>query len=98
MKKTTRAGQSIIKGLKEAIAYERGEKTAARAHHFGAADITGIRRKTGLTQLEFSKTFDIPVSTLRKWEQGNRIPRGPAGALLRVIEQNPKAVMEALQL
>jgi putative transcriptional regulator len=100
MKRKTKvaAGQSILKGLKEALAYERGEKTAARVHCFNAADVTDIRKKTGLTQAEFSKAFDIPVSTLRKWEQGNRIPRGPAGALLKVIEWNPKVVMDALRV
>ncbi|MFH1157425.1 MAG: helix-turn-helix domain-containing protein [Pseudomonadota bacterium] len=97
-KKKMTAGESIINGLKEAIAYEKGEKTAARVHHFNAADVTGIRKKTGLTQQEFSRAFDIPLSTLRKWEQGNRIPHGPAGALLKVIEYNPKAVMQALHV
>jgi putative transcriptional regulator len=100
MKKKTKltAGGSIIGGLKEALAYERGEGTAARVHHFSATDISSIRKKTGLTQEGFSKAFDIPLSTLRKWEQGHRIPRGPAGALLRVIEVNPKAVLKALHV
>lgn len=92
------AGQSILKGLKEALAYEQGKKTGARVHHMSATDVTDIRKKTGLTQSEFSKAFDIPVSTLRKWEQGNRIPRGPAGTLLKVIELNPKVVMDALRI
>ena len=32
--------------------------------------IKELRLKTGLTQKAFSELFGIPVSTLRKWEQG----------------------------
>ena len=31
--------------------------------------------------------LDVPVSTLRNWEQGRRHPRGPAMNLLRIAEQ-----------
>ena len=34
--------------------------------------------------------------TLQNWEQGRRHPRGPAKALLRVFEKDPKAVVRAL--
>lgn len=36
--------------------------------------IKELRAATGLTQIEFSKNFGIPVSTLRKWEQGEARP------------------------
>jgi putative transcriptional regulator len=36
------------------------------------------------------------VATLRNWEQGRRVPDGPALALLRVAARNPKAVADAL--
>ncbi len=32
--------------------------------------IKELRAKTGLSQQKFADLFDIPVSTLRKWEQG----------------------------
>jgi putative transcriptional regulator len=38
----------------------------------------------------------VSVSTLRNWEQGRRVPEGPAQALLRVAAENPQAVIEAL--
>jgi putative transcriptional regulator len=34
--------------------------------------------------------------TLRHWEQGLRSPRGAARVLLKVVEQNPKAVIDAV--
>ena len=36
--------------------------------------IRELRDKTGLTQKAFSELYGIPVSTLRKWEQGESSP------------------------
>jgi transcriptional regulator with XRE-family HTH domain len=37
-------------------------------------DVRELRDSTGLTQAAFAKMFDIPVSTLRKWEQYEAAP------------------------
>jgi len=37
-------------------------------------NIRELRDKTGLTQKAFSELYGIPVSTLRKWEQGESSP------------------------
>jgi putative transcriptional regulator len=93
----TKAGKSILEGLQEALAHDGGVKTGARMHEFTRADVARIREATGLSQQEFSKEFEIALPTLRKWEQGSRVPRGPARVLLRVIRENPKAVLKALK-
>jgi putative transcriptional regulator len=49
-----------------------------------------------LTQLEFASRLGVPVETIRNWEQGKRMPRGPARALLAVIAHAPDAVFSAL--
>ena len=36
--------------------------------------IKDLRRKAGMTQKEFAGMFSIPISTLRKWEQGESAP------------------------
>lgn len=36
--------------------------------------IKKLRAETGLSQREFANTYGIPVSTLRKWEQGEAKP------------------------
>jgi putative transcriptional regulator len=54
------------------------------------------RRALGLTQEEFATRFQIPLGTLRDWEQGKTQPDQAARAYLRVIARNPKAVVEAL--
>ena len=59
-------------------------------------DIAATRRRLGLSQTEFAAWFGISPGTLRNWEQGRRVPEGPARVLLRVIERDPEAVRRAL--
>ena len=57
-----------------------------------------IRRALGLSQEEFAEKFQIPLGTLRDWEQGRKDPDTAARAYLRVIGHNPAAVTRALSL
>ena len=56
-----------------------------------------IRRALGLTQEEFSARFQIPLGTLRDWEQGATEPDQAARSYLKVIARDPEAVRRALQ-
>ena len=58
--------------------------------------VRDLRRRAQLTQLEFAARLGVPVETIRNWEQGKRVPRGPARALLAVIAHAPETVFEAL--
>ena len=55
------------------------------------------RQASGLTQAEFAARFQIPVATLRDWEQGRRKPDATSLAYLTVIERDPEAVVRALR-
>jgi putative transcriptional regulator len=55
-----------------------------------------IRRALGLTQEEFAARFQIPLGTLRDWEQGAAQPDQTAQAYLRAIAGDPAAVQRAL--
>ena len=55
-----------------------------------------VRGRTGLTQTAFAARIGVPVETVRNWEQGKRSPRGPARALLKVIEEAPDAAFAVL--
>ncbi len=61
-------------------------------------NVSAIRSKTGLSQDRFAKAFHISPHTLRNWEQGRRIPEGPARALLMAINRDPEAIMRALRV
>jgi putative transcriptional regulator len=55
-----------------------------------------LRRRARLTQIQFAARLGVPVETIRNWEQGKRMPRGPARALLAVIAHAPDTVFAAL--
>ena len=55
-----------------------------------------VRWKLGLSQEDFARRFGIPVGTLRDWEQHRTEPDTAAMSYLKVIKENPKAVMKAL--
>ena len=55
-----------------------------------------IRRALGLTQQEFAARYQIPLGTLRDWEQGAKQPDQAARAYLRAIAGDPEAVQRAL--
>ena len=38
-----------------------------------------VRRRLGLTQVEFARRIDVPHETIRNWERGKREPTGPPG-------------------
>ena len=58
--------------------------------------VRDLRQRAQLTQLEFAARLGVPVETIRNWEQGKRMPRGPARALLAVIAHAPDTVFAAL--
>ncbi len=62
----------------------------------GPPAVRDLRRRACLTQLEFASRLGVPVETIRNWEQGKRMPRGPARALLAVIAHAPDTVFSAL--
>jgi putative transcriptional regulator len=58
--------------------------------------VRDLRRRARLTQQQFATRLGVPVETIRNWEQGKRMPRGPARALLAVIAHAPETVFSAL--
>jgi putative transcriptional regulator len=58
--------------------------------------VRDLRLRARLTQMEFAARLGVPVETIRNWEQGKRMPRGPARALLAVISHAPETVFAAL--
>jgi putative transcriptional regulator len=61
-----------------------------------AAYARGVRARTRLTQAEFASRIGVPIETVRNWEQGKRSPRGPARALLKVIDKAPQLAFAVL--
>jgi putative transcriptional regulator len=90
------AFESIKQGLTDAVAHASGQLSTAVVHPPQTLNVKAIRTHVGMTQTEFAAAFGISVSTLRHWERGDRIPRGPARVLLHVVAKAPCAVLHAL--
>jgi putative transcriptional regulator len=93
----SKAGQRIMQGLREAAAHARGEKVPGLKIHIpDAVNVVAVRRRTGLSQAAFSRRIGVSTGTLRNWEQGRRVPEGPARVLLAMLARNPRIVEDTL--
>jgi putative transcriptional regulator len=86
----------IMRGLKEAKAFLKGEPVAVRVHIPAKIDVAAIRERSGLSQAAFAGRVGVPAATLRNWEQGRRVPDGSARVLLAMLAKNPRIVEETL--
>jgi|SRR5690242_11262604 len=98
-RKNQTVGQSIIKGLGQAIAWTRGENDDVRVTlvHVPQVDVREVRTRMGLSQAQFATKFGFPPATLRNWEQGRARPDAPTRVLLAVIAKHPEAVEDVLR-
>lgn len=90
---------NIIAGFEDALAYLDGDKSRGVSTKLTvpAIDVKSIRKKTGLTQEEFSDLFAIKTRTLQDWEQSKKIPSVSAQVFLTLVDQNPSAVKKTLK-
>ena len=86
----------LVTSLKQAGQIVRGERKASRSFKFNDSRIRAIRERTRLSQTDFARLMGVSVKTLQNWEQSRRHPTGPAAALLRLVEKDPKVVLLAL--
>ena len=52
-----------------------------------------IRRKLKMSREAFACAFGLPVGTVRDWEEGRQVPDHASQSLLRIIAQDPLAVL-----
>lgn len=86
----------LLKSVKEMDQIAKGKKKASRRFTFEEPEVKTIREQTGLSQTHFARLIGVSKRTLENWEQGRRHPTGPARALLKIVETNPKGAVEAL--
>ncbi len=91
-------GQSIIRGMEEALAFAKREGNANCVVHIPKEiNVRRIRKKLNMNQRLFAAYFGVNIRTVQDWEQGRRVPSGAARALLVVIYHEPQAVRRALE-
>jgi putative transcriptional regulator len=88
--------KKLVQSVKHMGSIIRGENIPHRRTTLPVIDVRALRERTGLTQADFSRMMGVSIRTLQNWEQGRREPEGPAKALLRVVQREPQAVLNAL--
>ncbi len=88
----------LVESIKQAGEIKQGKREPSRVFKFSPMDIKEIRSNLDQSQREFAMMIGVSIGTLQNWEQGRRYPVGPARALLKVAEANPRAVQEALRV
>lgn len=56
-----------------------------------------VRKRLGLSQAQFSERIDVPIETIRNWEQGKRSPTGAAKSLLKILDKAPEVALAVLR-
>lgn len=85
----------VLEG-RDAVAELAALGIAAQPLRRPAVAVADVRKKLGLSQVEFAIRFGLEIDTIQNWEQGRNRPDPAAMILLKVIEQNPAAVDAAL--
>lgn len=104
-----RVADQILEGLKEAVAFERGELADVRVDRvlitaraasatpppeFKSDRIIDLRKnKMGVSQAVFASALNVSPETVRAWEQGRNSPGGPALRLLEIAEAQPTVIL-----
>ena len=95
----TKVGQSIIQGLKEAVAFEKnGTLSGARVRqiaikplsHYKNREIKRIRESLKLTQRSFALLMGVSIKTVEAWENGRNEPNGTAQRMLYLLKTDVK--------
>ena len=95
----TKTGQSIIKGLKVAIAHERGEKKLRTSivevldepSNWSKKDVAQLRKEQlNISQPKLALILGVKPKTVMAWEQGLKNPSGSARRLLDIILLSPE--------
>lgn len=87
---------SIMRGLTEAIKYEKSELknvkvdrvNIASLPRFNAQQIRVLRERHKLTQQVFADVLGVSKKTVEAWEAGRNTPNGPAQRMLGLMDKD----------
>ena len=108
----SRIEKGVLKGLREAVAFERGKRSATVRTHirlgsgtvvltargYKGKEIKRIRSHFKMSQPVFARLLNVSPETIKAWEQGKRVPDGAAVRLLEVAEDHPEVLLPKLRV
>ncbi|MBU4251740.1 MAG: helix-turn-helix domain-containing protein [Candidatus Omnitrophica bacterium] len=88
--------KDLLTSIDQAREIHAGKRKPSRVFKFNPVMVRNIRLKLHASQVKFAHMIGVSIDTLQNWEQGRRIPEGPALVLLKIVEADPEIVMKAL--
>jgi putative transcriptional regulator len=91
----------LIQGMKEALAYSKGQLTLRTttvprpAGKMTPAAIARLRRTLKASTPVFAAYLNVTPDTVRGWEKNRRQPSGPALRLLQIAQKQPQILTSA---
>jgi len=86
-------GEEILLGIREIKDFKKGRGSLRTFVLKEPSPSRKIREKLKLSQGAFASLMGVSVRTVQDWEQGRRLPKGPAKSLLRIAEKNPEVFL-----
>ena len=87
----------LVAGGKEMKRHMAGKTVrGARSSEVAEPDVRAIREAASISQSQFAKLIGVNLRTLQNWEQHRTRPTGPARVLLKIVANDPKAVVGAV--
>jgi putative transcriptional regulator len=87
----------LVASVREGATILRGQAAPSRAFVVDGPRVKRIRASYQLSQNEFAALLGVSLRTLQNWEQGRRVPEGPARVLLQIADKHPEAVWDVVR-
>lgn len=86
----------LLASIEQMDSIAAGKRRASRRFNFPAPKVKEIRERLGVSQDKFAMILGVSKRTVENWEQGRRQPTGAARALLKIVDADPAAALQAL--
>ena len=90
----------VTAGLKDSIAYSKGEKKAlvttqipAPPPPMNAQKVVQMRKRLNMSQGLFAAALNVSTKTVQGWEQGLRKPSNASLRLLQLVQKEPDTML-----
>lgn len=103
--KQTKLGQGLLKGVKEAVAFENRKMDLRTTTieipdvppEFNKVEVKSIREHLNVSQPIFAKILGVSSDTVKAWERGANKPSGSSARLIQIAKEEPQVFRQIMQ-
>ncbi len=100
----TTLGQGLLKGLKEAVAFENKKmdlRTTALEipdvpPEYSKLEVKEVREQLNVSQPIFAKILGVSDDTVKAWERGANKPSGSSARLIQIAKEDPQVFKQIM--